>query len=148
MAKTVYWDANVFNALFGREDGRVETCEAIERSVREGNVLIYTSTATFVECVWIKGLERRLNPTHESVISKYFQHKFIRPVICDRQISDSARSLLWKFYPGLKSKDAIHVASALFVGVDVLHTYDDFLIGMYGKIGEPSLTIVRPSAPN
>jgi predicted nucleic acid-binding protein len=145
--QTVYWDANVFHALFGQEAGRVEACEKIEKVAREGKVHIYTSTATFVECVWLKGLPRVLEPKHESIIGKYFQHIFIRPVLCDRQICEHARALIWQFHPGLKPKDAIHVASALFIGVDVLHTYDDFLLKMSGKVGSPALRIEQPTDP-
>src|SRR5260221_723749 len=94
--QTVYWDANVFHAVFAKEAGRAEACEKIEKAAKEGKVHIYTSTATFVECVWIKGLPRVLEPQHEAVIGKYFQHVFIRPVLCDRQICERARSKIWR----------------------------------------------------
>ena len=100
MPITVYWDANVFHALFGREDGRIEACERIVRAAEGGDVDIYTSTVTFVECVWIKGKVRTVSEEHEAQISKYFMHKFIRPINCDRQIAESARALIWKHYPG------------------------------------------------
>jgi predicted nucleic acid-binding protein len=145
--QTVYWDANVFHALFGKEAGREEVCAKIESYARQGILQIYTSTATFVECVWIKGVPNRLEPKHEALISKYFQHKFLRPIVCDRQIAESARSLIWQFYPGLKPKDAIHLASALFIGVDVLQTYDNDLLKLSGKVGNPPLKIEQPIDP-
>jgi predicted nucleic acid-binding protein len=145
--QTVYWDAAVFHALFGKEAGRVEICEKVEQAARAGSIHIYTSTATFVECVWLKGVPNRLDSSHEAEISKYFQNSFIRPVLCDRLIAERARALIWKFYPGLKPKDAIHLASALFIGVDVLHTYDSDLLKLSGKIGNPAMKIEEPKDP-
>src|SRR5262245_43438719 len=144
MPITVYWDASVFHALFGREAGRIDACERVERAAKNGEVNIYTSTATFVECIWIKGQTNRLSKAHEEVIGKYFMHKFIIPINCDRQIAEKARGLVWQ-YPNLKPKDAIHVASAIAQQVDVLHTYDnDDLVKLNGKIGNPPLQICFP----
>ena len=140
---TVYWDANVFHALFGKEAGRVETCLRIEKAAKNGELEIYTSTATFVECVWIKGKPDKLSKEHEAVIQKYFMHKYIRAINCDRQIAEFARNLIWQF-PHLKPKDAIHVASAISQQVEVLHTYDDHLLKLSGKIGNPPLKICNP----
>jgi predicted nucleic acid-binding protein len=141
--KTVYWDACVFHALFGKEAGRVESCLRVEKAARGGAVEIYTSTATFVECVWIKGQPDKLSKEHEQVIQKYFMHKYIRAINCDRQIAEAARNLIWQF-PHLKPKDAIHVASAISQQVEILHTYDDDLLKLSGKIGKPALKICNP----
>jgi predicted nucleic acid-binding protein len=148
--KTVYWDACVFHALFGSEQGRVDVCLRIEKAASKGDVHIYTSTATFVECVWVKtitdptGKLNKLSPNHEEVIKKYFMRTYIRPIICDRPIAESARALLWQ-YPRLKPKDAIHVASALSQQVEVMHSYDnDDLVVLNGKIGSPPLKICYP----
>ncbi len=151
MPKTVYWDACVFHALFGREKGRIEACAAIEQAAVAGQVIIYTSFVTFVECVWVKtitdptGNLNKLSPEHERFIQEYFSRSYIYPIICDRKISELARSLLWK-YP-LKPKDAIHVASALSQSIDYMHTYDnDDLVKLNGKIGTPPLKICNPGS--
>jgi predicted nucleic acid-binding protein len=142
--QNVYWDANVFHALFGREDGRVDACERIVKAAQQGEVIIYTSAATFVECIWIKGKINKFSAEHEEIIGKFFMHKFIRPINCDRMIAESARGLVWRF-PHLKPKDAIHVASAIAQQVDVMHSYDnDDLVKLDGKIGNPPLRICHP----
>jgi predicted nucleic acid-binding protein len=148
--KTVYWDANMFHALFGKEAGRVDLCERIEKAARDGGVDIYTSTITFVECVWVKrildptGKLNKLSPQHEQVLREYFMRSYIRPINCDRRIAESARSLLWQ-YPALKPKDAIHVASALSQPIDFMHSFDDDdLVKLDGKIGNPPLKIKHP----
>ncbi len=142
----VYWDANVFHALFGSEPGRMEHCLRIEKEARKNLIIIYTSTTTFVECVWIKGLPNKLAPEHEIVIKRYFMHKFIQPITCDRTIAESARSLIWQ-HPHLKPKDAIHVASAISQQVDLMHSYDNAdLVKLSGKIGNPPLKICHPGS--
>jgi predicted nucleic acid-binding protein len=141
--KTVYWDACVFHALFGKEAGRVETCLRIEKAAKDGHLEIYTSTATFVECVWIKGNPDKLSKEHEEIIQKYFLHKYIRAINCDRQIAEAARNLIWDF-PHLKPKDAIHAATAIAHQVDELHTFDDDLLKLSLQIGLPPLKICHP----
>jgi len=140
----VYWDANVFHAIFGQEEGRIQKCLAIEKAAREGKIQIYTSTITFVECVWIKGNPDKLSQEHETKIQRYFMHSFFRFINCDRQIAEAARSLIWQF-PHLKPKDAIHVASALSQELEILHSYDnDDLVKFSGKMGNPKLKICNP----
>jgi predicted nucleic acid-binding protein len=97
-----------------------------------------------VECIWIKGKINRFSAEHEAVIGKFFLHKFIIPINCDRQIGEAARALVWK-HPHLRPKDAIHVASAMAQHVDVLHSYDnDDLVVLDGKVGNPPLKICYP----
>lgn len=148
--KTVYWDANVFHALFQREEGRLEACSRIETEAKNGNVQIYTSAVTLVECLWIKakgdppGRPSKLRPEHEKRIQEYFMQPFVKIVNCDRRIGESARSLVWK-YEHLRWKDAIHVATAISQPIDVLHSFDnDDLVRLSGKIGAPPLKISNP----
>jgi predicted nucleic acid-binding protein len=142
MPKRVYWDACVFHALFGKEAGRYEICMEIEKMARENKVLIYTSTATFVECIWLKGVDK-IAKAHEEVITKYFQHKFIQIINLDRPKAEAARNLVWQFN-ALRPKDAIHVASAISQQVEEMHTFDDYLLKLDGQIGVPLLKICKP----
>jgi hypothetical protein len=142
--KTVYWDANVFHALFNEEPNRIEACSRIETAARNNEVQIYTSAISFVECVRLKG-RARLDPANKEKIAKYFDHRFIRIVACDRLIGESARELLWH-YEHLEYMDAIHVATAIFARVDILHTYDnDDLVRISEQVGAPPLKISNPA---
>jgi predicted nucleic acid-binding protein len=148
--KTVYWDANVFHAIFQCEEGRFESCARIEAEAKNGNVEIYTSSVTLVECLWIKakgdppGRPSVLKPEHEARIQQYFMRSYVRLINCDRRIGESARALVWK-YGHLRWKDAIHVASAISQPIDVMHSYDnDDLVRLTGKIGVPPLKICNP----
>ncbi len=143
--KAVYWDANVFHAIFGGEAGRIDACSRIQTAASQGEVIIYTSAITCVECVWIKGQPSKLSPEHEATISRFFEHKYIRIIQCTRLLSESARALIWK-HPHLKPKDAIHVASAIKANVDVMHSYDSDLLVLSEKLGAPPLKICHPGA--
>jgi predicted nucleic acid-binding protein len=44
----------------------------------------------------------------------------------------------------LRPKDSIHVATAVRSKVDSMDTFDDALIKLSGKIGNPPLVIQRP----
>jgi hypothetical protein len=146
MPHRVYWDSSVFHALFGSEAGRVDVCLQIEKRAKDGLLEIYTSTVTFTECVWLKNNPNKLSRQHEAVIQRYFMHKYIKTINCDRTIAENARLLIWD-YPHLKPKDAIHVASAISQQIDVLHSYDTDHLRMDGKIGIPPLQICNPCLP-
>ena len=97
--KTIYWDACAFHALFGEEPGRVDVCRNIISAAQRNELLIYTSAITSVEVVWIKNLDR-LSPEHEEKIQKFFEHKFIKIVACDRAMAAESRRLLWRYCNG------------------------------------------------
>ena len=142
--KTAYWDACVFHALFSEEKGRIDACRKVIDAARRGELEIYTSAITAVEVVWIKNLDR-MSHEHEEKIQKFFEHKFIRIIACDRAMAAEARRLLWT-HKSLRPKDAIHVASALSQGIDVMHSYDDddLVKPLSGKLGNPPLIICHP----
>ena len=142
----IYWDASVFHALFAREPGRVEQCERIEGAARNGLVVIYTSAITWVEVVRLKQTLRN-DPANETIIKKYFAHKYIKPITCDRIVGDVARSLLWA-HSHLEYKDAIHVASAVHAGIPTVLTYDSDFKPLNGTVGNPPLRICEPGGEN
>lgn len=141
--KNVYWDANVFHALLGKEAGRVDICEEWEALAKAGGVKIWTSTLTWVEVVRMKGKDR-IDPANEATLKGYFQRSYFQPIIATREVVEYARVLLWK-YSALPYKDAVHLASAVIAKVEILHTYDgDDLIPLTGLVGTPPLLIEEP----
>jgi predicted nucleic acid-binding protein len=138
----VYWDSCVFHALLGNEPDRVKGCQQIIKQAGEGSLFIYTSAITLTECVWLKGKER-IAKEHEEAIQKFFMHKFIRLVNCDRIMAEQARKLVWQY--GIPPKDSIHVASAISQQVDIMHSYDNKdIVKFNGRIGNPPLKIENP----
>ena len=78
-----------------------------------------------------------------------FEKPYIVLIDVDRRTAENARRLLWRF-TALKPKDAVHAASALITKVDALHTFDEALLKLNGriellKISRPGLK--RPELP-
>lgn len=143
--RSVYWDAATFHALFAKESGRVEACEHMVKEAKDGLLFVYTSAVTYTECMRIRG-KPALDPQNEGVIAAFFMHRWIRIVNCDRNIGENARLLCWQ-HSTLHPKDAIHIASALFVPLEVVYTYDDALLKLNGKVGGPLFRIEKPPTP-
>ena len=78
----------------------------------------------------------------EDVIQKFFRNRWIRKQVPDWFVATEARRLQRKF-PHLDGRDAIHLATAVYLGTDYLHTYDDHdLVRCNGQV--PGLVICNP----
>ena len=106
---------------------------------------ILSPAITLIEVIKLRG-EQPVGGEHEDTIRKFFEQEFIiiRPV--DTSIGLAARKLIW-IYTHLKPKDSIHVATAVEYQVASLDTFDEDLIRLNGKIGDPGLRIGPPDLP-
>ena len=145
----LYWDANVFLSYLEDDPDRIPTLEAILEAVETSDTdRIVTSVISKVEVAWVahEKLSRALNSDEEKRIDDMWNNaNVVEMVDFDDEIALMARKLMregmsrgWK----LKTNDAIHLASAQWVGAVELQTYDlkDFerfsdLIGI--QIREP-----------
>ncbi len=75
-----------------------------------------------------------------------FEQEYIVPIAVDRFVAELARNLLWD-YKALRPQDAIHIASAIKAKVTIFDTFDDYLIGLTGIMGDPPLIIGKPNMP-
>jgi predicted nucleic acid-binding protein len=99
---------------------------------RSGEVVIVTSALTMVEVVKITELGL-LDQDTEQLVADFFENDFISLRNVDRFVAERARPLVREF--NLKPADAIQVATALLMKVDVMHTYDEkHLLKLNGKI--------------
>lgn len=132
MAKEVfYWDANAFSGFLNEEAGKVELCEPVLKEAEKGNVLIVTSALTIAECLFIRQ-GPKLPPEKREVVEKFFKADYIAVRNVTRHIADLARDVFWDH--NIKPKDAVHVATAAFFKVPVLHTFDEPLISKSGLV--------------
>lgn len=68
-------------------------------------------------------------------IEDLLQQSFIQGVLVDEAIGINARRMMRRYEECKKPTDAIHLASALRLSVDEMHTYDGSdLLGLDGKI--------------
>ena len=138
-----YWDACTFLGLLKNESDKVDECISVIKAAQDGDVIIVTSALTFIEVVKLEKGQPKLPKESEEKIRAFFRHDWIYIYDVDRKIGESARELIWQ-YESLKPKDATHVATAMRAKVDVLDTFDDYLIKLSEKIGDPPLVIKRP----
>ncbi len=142
-----YWDSCAFLALLKNEADYIDECKSVIKAAKDGKVTIVTSALTFIEVIKLEKGKPKLSKDVEEKIRAFFKHKWICIYDVDRKIGELARDLMWQ-YEGLKPKDATHVATAVRAKVDVLETFDDGLLKLSGKVGNPLLPIRRPYFPN
>ncbi|MEP1931299.1 MAG: type II toxin-antitoxin system VapC family toxin [Roseibium sp.] len=139
----IYWDSDCFLGHFQAEAGKAEKCDGVLQRAERGEVLIVTSALTLAEVLWMRG-GPRLPIAKAELVQKFFRRSYIRVYNVTRKISESAQLIVWE--GGIKPKDAIHVATAIDLGVTALETFDNGLIGKSGKVGEPLLLIREPQS--
>ena len=136
-----YWDSNCFLGHLNDEEGKAERCAGVLERSERGEVLMVTSALTLAEVLWLRG-KPRLPVEQAEVVKRFFLRSYIRVHNLSRKIAEAAQSYVWEH--DIKAKDAIHVATAIHIGVDALETFDKKLIGKSGSIGTPLLLIRQP----
>jgi predicted nucleic acid-binding protein len=140
--KAIYWDSNAFLKHLKQEPEH-ELCDDVIAEAENGNLIIVTSVFTMTEVIHIKGFDKIPKSNRDKVV-KLFNEDYIEYRVVTRKISELARDLVWDARK-VKPKDAIHLATALDMGLLQLHTFDDDLIALSGKIGgTPPLQISKP----
>jgi predicted nucleic acid-binding protein len=135
----VYWDAATFLGLINKEVGRHPDCLAVWREAegKDKATIIYTSFLTWAEVFKARaeGKAKPLTEEGDKQIEVVLGQRFIEPVVVDEGIGIAARRLMRRYPECKKPSDGIHLASALRLSVDELHTYDGSdLLNLSGKI--------------
>jgi len=149
-ARRLYWDSCVFLGLINQEAGKVNDSTAVWREAERGEALIYTSFFTFAEVFKVKGEgpAKPLTEDEDKKIETLLRQKWIRPILVDERIGVLARRLMRSHQECKKPSDGIHLASALVLNVDQMHTYDsaDLLIldGKVSRLDGKMLNICPP----
>jgi predicted nucleic acid-binding protein len=140
--KPLYWDTDVFIHRFQRTPEHISTLEQITDAAERGEIVFVQSTFTISELVKDPDGEK-LTEAQENVIEDFFENEFVIVRTLTEQIAFLSRKIAREH--GLKPGDAVHVATAIFWKVPILHTYDDKLLKRDGLIGDPPLKIEKPS---
>jgi len=130
-SRFIYWDANVFVSYLNNDNERIPTIEAILEVVESSKIdRIVTSVVSKVEVAWVaqEKISRVLTNDEEKRIDDMWENAEIFEMIdFSNDIALKARKLMreglsrgWK----LRTNDAIHLASAQWVGAIELQTYD------------------------
>lgn len=154
--RRVYWDACTWIALIQREKIRddkgvvTEDRDALCRTVwfaakNDRTTEIVTSALSLVEVCKSKEVVAEGGDK----IASFFEHPHIDVVMLERFVGERARELMLAGYSKLKPPDATHLATAALANVDEMHTFDDKLLALNGKILKADgskLRIAKPDA--
>ena len=131
-ANWFYWDTSVFLSYFNHNPSRHANIDAVLRYIRstDGARLIVTSTFTKVEVSYYQDeldSQQLSSDTEETFDFFWNDRSVMRFVDVTDEIAKRARHLkrvIRSQGHTLKTPDAIHLASASFMGVAEMHSYD------------------------
>ncbi len=138
----VYWDSNAFLGLIGKEPDKYQACENVWKAAQNEDLRIVTSTLTIAEVIYSKGIPK-MDPEHRSRVNAFFRqlHMALEPLT--RLIAELARDVVWDH--SIKAKDAVHVATAAYHEIPVLHTFDEGLLRLETvSVNGFTLRIIKP----
>ncbi len=131
--KLYYWDANVFLYYLNGDSEKMPVLDAILDGIADANNKdrIVTSVLSKVEVAWVANerKSRSLSREEEARIDDLWNDSSVIELVdFNDEITHIARSLLRrsmsKGWDGLRTNDAIHLATAEWVGAIEMHTYD------------------------
>jgi predicted nucleic acid-binding protein len=126
LLRRVYWDSCTFIGLLNQEPNKIVACTEVWKEAEKGVTAIYTSFLSFAEVFRVKceGKGKPLTDQLDAQIANMLRQRWIKPVVVDERIGIAARRLLRHYPECKKPTDGIHLASALSLNVDEMHTYD------------------------
>lgn len=142
-----YWDAGVFLAFIKEEKGRYETVTNMLEECDNGNIHIWTSTLSITEVTRGKTEPGKIVPmkTQNKIDALWEPPSRIKLIEVTQMVVKEARNVIRAIHgnakTGIRSADAIHLASAIQKEIKEVHTYDGALL-TFAKIVD--LKIVNP----
>lgn len=144
----VYWDANVFLEAINADKDALALAHAAEikallEEAEAGEVRIFTSLLSTVEVSFAASekLAGALNTAIEEKIARLFAPESSPVIVVEVHpfITDTARKItreaMTRGWTGLRSADAVHLATAQRQGVAEFHTYESRLVKFGALIG-------------
>lgn len=135
----------------GHKDHLVDIDQIVAEN-KKGDNIIVTSQITIVEVI-----STLRDPKHEEKFIKLFNGRNVLRHDVDPRVSAKARDIRFHFHnsdedekKAIKTPDALHLATAILLGVNEMHTFDDgrkdknSLLGMSGDSFLGGLKIVKP----
>ena len=128
--RRIYFDANVFLAYVGNEEGRADTVQAVLDDVRRGEIEIVTSVLSIAEVAY--GAHERdhgLTEAGEEAIEQLWTPASpVTLVDVSQAVTRNARTIIREArkqgLSGIRGADAVHLATARMFGCDEIFTYE------------------------
>lgn len=137
-----YWDSDVLIHAIQRTPEHIAEIEPLINEAESGNLQILLSTFSLMEVYKDLDGENAMSKDDDELIVSFFENPFFIFKDLTYPIALSARQISREF--GVKPKDAVHVATALYYKIPIFFSYDERLLNKTGKIGNPALEIVKP----
>jgi predicted nucleic acid-binding protein len=139
--KRFAWDACVWIALIQQErirdtngriiEDRYVMCRDVILAAEVGQCEIVTSALCYAEvCKNNDVLDK-----DEDKVAAFFENDYVLSVSLDRAVGEKARTLMMSGAAKLKPADACHLATALIANADEMHTFDDRILALDGRVG-------------
>ncbi len=137
------WNSSVIIGYLAGEEAVYEHCRSIIEQAERGEVEIVVSTLAAAEVAYLEGYSQE---NSENMIREFFGRAYVIPVAVDVMLAAIARSLVSKYKDDLRIKppDAIHLATAIQLGLTILETTDADLLRFDGLEGNPAVVVRRP----
>ena len=136
--KLLYWDSDLFISRIQRDGNRIGVLEPLTRAAERGEIRIVTSILAKAECAFLLRGDDPLPEEQEQLIVDFFENPYLTVLPIDDFVCERARRIL-RANPGLRSVDAIHVATAVQADVPVLQAYDKAFFRAKNETGCTSL---------
>jgi predicted nucleic acid-binding protein len=122
----VYWDSCDFLGLINPEEAKHADCRSVWEEAERRDTILLTSFFSFAEVFKAKceGLAKPLAEAQDKQIEAMLRQPWVQAVVVDERIGTLARRLMRQHPECKKPSDAIHLATALVLNVDEMHTYD------------------------
>jgi len=128
--RRIYFDANVFLAFIGNEEGRADVVQVILDEARRGEIEIVTSVLSIAEVAF--GAHERdhgLTEAGEEAIEQLWTPASpITLVDVSQAVTRNARTIIREAknqgLSGIHGADAVHLATARMFGCDEIFTYE------------------------
>jgi predicted nucleic acid-binding protein len=160
--RRIYWDSCVFLSYIENHPDRASDIDTLLQEAEKGNIEIVTSTVAITEVAFApeERDKKALSKAVDDAINALWRSPSpVKLVEFHAGIADRARDLLRTALTSgikmLKPMDAIHLATALTLGVDEFQTYDEPLMRYSElfslKMGKPfvdqtSMGLIAPPA--
>ena len=136
--RRVWCSCTIIKYLAG--DPVAQVCEQIVEQGERGEIEIVVSTLAEAEVVKVEG---ELEDDAEAMIREFFGRNYVIRAVLDVPVAETARELV-RHYSGIKPLDAVHIATALRHNIPILETFDEGMLKINEKEGDPPLVIRTP----
>jgi predicted nucleic acid-binding protein len=138
----LYWDTDVFIHRFQKTLEHIAILEQLTDAAERGEIVFVQSAFTIAELV--KDPEgEKLTEAQETLIEDFFENDFVIVRTLTEQIAFLSRRIAREY--SVKPGDAVHIATAVFWKVPILHTYDNKLLNKTKLMEDLSIRIEKPA---